>query len=66
MSTISTTAQSNSLSRKISDWAKANSLFLLVVAAFLTFRLLLVLGFGSIGPDIYDYMRSQIATSIPS
>ncbi len=31
--------------------------FLLVLALFLTFRLLLPLGFGSIGPDIYDYMR---------
>jgi hypothetical protein len=31
--------------------------FLLIVAGFLTFRLLLPLGFGSIGPDIYDYMR---------
>jgi hypothetical protein len=31
--------------------------FLLILAGFLTFRLLLPLGFGSIGPDIYDYMR---------
>jgi hypothetical protein len=31
--------------------------FLAVVALFLTFRLLLPLGFGSIGPDIYDYLR---------
>jgi len=29
----------------------------LILAGFLTFRLLLPLGFGSIGPDIYDYMR---------
>jgi hypothetical protein len=31
--------------------------FLLILVGFLTFRLLLPLGFGSIGPDIYDYMR---------
>src|SRR5512145_1460146 len=31
--------------------------FLLILAGFLTFRLLLPLGFGSIGPDIYDYLR---------
>ncbi len=29
----------------------------MILAGFLTFRLLLPLGFGSIGPDIYDYMR---------
>ncbi len=31
--------------------------FLLILAGFLTFRLLLPLGFASNGPDIYDYMR---------
>src|SRR5512141_1213590 len=39
--------------------------FLLILAGFLTFRLLLPLGFGSIGPDIYDYMRwGSLADSV--
>ena len=42
---------------RLTSYLHAHQAFLLILAGFLTFRLLLPLGFGSIGPDIYDYMR---------
>ena len=42
---------------RVKAYAYEHQAFLLILAGFLTFRLLLPLGFGSIGPDIYDYMR---------
>src|SRR5512134_3737351 len=42
---------------RLTSYLHAHQAFLLILAGFLTFRLLLPLGFGSIGPDIYDYLR---------
>jgi len=42
---------------RLTVFLHAHQAFCLILAGFLTFRLLLPLGFGSIGPDIYDYMR---------
>ncbi len=42
---------------RLTSGIRAHQAFLLILAVFLTFRLLLPLGFSSIGPDIYDYMR---------